>query len=113
MRRVAAMTFRREDGMPIIHGEGECTALWSKVVMKEIAKMNEAHEKELLTMSYKLHHLESKLDEKRARDLKDLRKRLAKPTSHWERLKEKVEIAWCVFVGTIIELRNDRGCRQR
>ena len=90
--------------MTLIRGKGECQAIMNNVVMEEMARMNRRHKYEMDTMSGELAAARIHRNKLLAKELEDLRVRLAKPTSLWERFKEKVEIAWCVFFGTLIEL---------
>lgn len=98
------MTRRPIATMTRIHGTGQCQAIVNGVVMEEMARMNERHKYEMNVISGELEAAKTHRNKLLAKDLEDLRVQLARPTSFWARLREKMEITWCVFIGTIMEL---------
>lgn len=97
--------------MTLIRGKGDCQAIMNGVVMEEMEKMSKRHKYEMDILRCELDILRCELEASRsheyellAKDLAELRVRLVRPTSFWELFKEKVEIAWCVFIGTLMEL---------
>lgn len=79
----------------IIRGKGQCEAYMNNVVMKEMKRQNDRHAAEMAVMTKSRNGLLADRLEAYKPEQKE---------SLWHRIKEKLEIAWCVFFGMLLEL---------
>ena len=79
----------------IIRGKGECQAYMNGIVMEEMRKQNERHAAEMAVVTASRNRLLAD----RMNSMKPVKRE-----SWLHRVKEKIEIAWCVFFGMLLEL---------
>lgn len=90
--------------MTLIRGTGACHAYMNGVVMSEFERINRQHDFEMDGALRKLKCIKSQRDELREHDMQDLMAYLYKKHSLGYRIVDKIENAWCVFFGTLMEL---------
>ena len=104
MNRVSAVTITREDGLPVIHGEGDCMEFMYNVVKGEMIKMDERYKNELALVRSELKTARSTKSKLRAKDLEEWHADIEKKPSLLVRSANAIETAWCVFFATLMEL---------
>ena len=95
----------------VIRGNGACEAFMNGIVNEEIKKMNERHERELMTLSNELEATKNKEKQLLAEKLPMVRALAAKRYRPLSEVREKLEVAWAVvwYLGMKFGLWNDDG----
>ena len=78
----------------VIRGKGQCEAYMNGIVMEEMRKQNDRHAVEMAAVRASRDRLADGLIESYKRVQRE---------SWLHRIKEKIEIAWCVFFGMLLD----------
>lgn len=90
----------------VIRGNGACEAYMNGLLNEEVKKMKEHYEKALSVTEAELEAAKGHRDDLLYKHLAEVKAMVAKPTSIFKRIHERIEIAWCMFwyFGKVLKL---------